>query len=222
MKCAYSGRSPSKSVSGRLERVVGALRNKSVVRGRPDSSPDPPDPRDELVEHLPFLRAIALSFVSDAHNAEDLAHTTFRKAWLSLARFEPGMNMKAWLYTILRNTHYSQLRNAWREVSDTDGRAAMEQVEAPAHDGRLVFSDFLAAFHTLPRDQRIVLLLVGAHGYTYEEAAKMCDCAVGTVKSRINRGRRKVGSLLHFDAQHGVLIEDKMKVTIQSGQRRTC
>jgi len=154
------------------------------------------DPREELVEHLPAMRAFAVSLTRNRAAADDLVQDSLVKAWTHIDRFEPGTNLRAWLFTILRNTFYSDRRKARREVEDVDGVHAARLAEKPAHDGRLALSDFRVAFGRLNDEQREVLILVGASGFSYEEAAEMCGCAVGTIKSRANRGRARLAELL--------------------------
>lgn len=166
------------------------------------------DPRDEVVEHLPALRAFALSLTRNASAADDLVQDTIEKAWSNLSKFEPGTNMRAWLFTIQRNTFYSDRRKAKFEVADVDGHFAATLSEKPAHDGRLAFNDFRVAFNKLPDEQREALILVGASGFSYEEAAEMCGCAVGTIKSRANRGRKRLGELLGLSEDEGLTITD--------------
>ena len=156
------------------------------------------DPRDELVDHLPALRAFALSLTRDSASADDLVQDTIVKAWTNMDKFQPGTNLRAWLYTILRNTFYSARRKTRREVSDSDGIHAARQATRPEHDGRLAMNDFKVAFRQLPDEQREALILVGGSGFSYEEAAAMTGVAVGTVKSRANRGRRKLAELMHM------------------------
>lgn len=156
------------------------------------------DPRSELVNHLPALRAFALSLTREGASADDLVQDTIVKAWTNIEKFQPGTNLRAWLFTILRNTFYSSRRKAKREVSDTDGIHAARQMTRPEHDGRLAMKDFRAAFVQLPDEQRESLILVGASGFSYEEAASMTGVAVGTVKSRANRGRRRLAELLNL------------------------
>ena len=158
-----------------------------------------PDPRDELVNHISAMRAFAFSLARNDAQADDLVQEALEKAWKNIASFKPGTNMQAWLFTILRNTFYSHHRKHKREVSDPDGIAAERLAEKPAHDGRLQMNEFLAAFATLPAEQREALALVGASGYSYEEAAEMCGVKIGTIKSRANRGRARLMDLLHAD-----------------------
>lgn len=156
-----------------------------------------PDPRDEIVSHLGPMRAFALSLTRNGAEADDLVQEALVKAWKNIDSFSVGTNMQAWLFTILRNTFYSLRRKRAREVADPDGAAAAALSVKPAHDGRLQLSEFLAAFARLPVEQREALALVGASGFSYEEAAAMCGVAVGTIKSRANRGRARLIDLLH-------------------------
>lgn len=156
------------------------------------------DPRNELVDHLPALRAFALSLTRDGSSADDLVQDTIVKAWTHIDKFQVGTNLRAWLFTILRNTFYSARRKTRREVNDTDGVFAAQQTSRPDHDGRLALNDFRVAFEKLAVEQREALILVGASGFSYEEAASMTGVAVGTIKSRANRGRRRLAELLQL------------------------
>ena len=153
-------------------------------------------PEQELTTHLPALRAFAISLTRNISSADDLVQETIVKAWSNLSRFEAGTNMRAWLFTILRNTHFSNGRKRKREVPDSDGIYARRLSVRPDHDGRLAFSEFLVAFDKLSDEHREVLVLVGASGFSYEEAAGMIGVAVGTVKSRANRARARLQDLL--------------------------
>jgi RNA polymerase sigma-70 factor (ECF subfamily) len=154
------------------------------------------DPRDNLVEHLPALRAFSRGLTRDATLADDMVQETLVKAWAAIASFDPTTNMRAWLFTILRNTYYSNRRKAGREVADVDGIMAANLYVAPAHDGRLHFADFRRAFETLPLEQREALMLVGAMGVSVAEAAETCGVAPGTIKSRAARARARLADLL--------------------------
>ncbi len=166
------------------------------------------DPREEIVEHLPALRAFAMSLSRNSATADDIVQDTIVKAWSNIDKFEPGTNLRAWLFTILRNTYYSLHRKRGREVSDGDGEYAAQLSEKPDHDGRLAMSDFRDAFARLPAEQREALILVGASGFSYEEAAEMCNCAVGTIKSRANRGRKRLAELMHLDDSDSMELTD--------------
>ena len=159
---------------------------------------DHPDPREELVQHLPALRAFAMSLTRNASAADDLVQDTIEKAWKNIGSFTPGTNLRAWLFTIERNAFYSSRRKVKREVEDIDGVMAATMAEKPAHDGRLAMNDFRKAFEQLPDEQREALILVGGEGFAYDEAAAMCGVAVGTIKSRANRGRKRLAELLEL------------------------
>jgi RNA polymerase sigma-70 factor (ECF subfamily) len=169
-------------------------------------STPPGDPRDELPGHLPALRAFAMSLTRNSASADDLVQDTIVKAWSNINKFQPGSNLRAWLFTILRNTFYSDLRKRRRELPDPDGLHAARLCEKPAHDGRLAMNDFLRAFDQLSPEHREVLVLVGASGFAYEEAAQMMGVAVGTVKSRANRARARLAELLHLEKGEDILV----------------
>lgn len=136
------------------------------------------------------------------------------KAWANLGSFTPGTNMRAWLFTILRNTFYSERRKARREVSDTDGELAGDLAEKPAHDGRLTMRDFRRAFAQLPDEQREVLILVGALQHSYEDAAAMCGVRIGTIKSRLNRGRARLAALMDMETSDAMEATDQITSAI--------
>ncbi len=154
------------------------------------------DPADELLEQLKPLRAFALSLCRDGATADDLVQETILKAWANIDKFEQGTNMRAWLFTILRNTYYTLYRKRARQVDDPEGTLVGQMSEKPAHDGRLAMRDFARAFEQIKDEQREVLILVGGAGFSYEEAAEMCGVAVGTIKSRANRGRAHLAELM--------------------------
>jgi len=152
-----------------------------------------------LLAELPSLRAFAVSLTGSPDRADDLVQETVMKAWSAHASFAEGTSLRAWLFTIMRNTYFSQYRKARREVQDTDGEAAARLVSTPAQHGHLDLADFRAALEELVPDQREALILVGASGFSYEEAAEICGCAVGTVKSRVNRARQRLMQLMSID-----------------------
>ncbi|RNF34670.1 RNA polymerase sigma factor [Paracoccus methylarcula] len=174
------------------------------------------DPREELVEHLPALRAFALSLTREGASADDLVQDTIVKAWTNMDKFQAGTNLRAWLFTILRNTFYSARRKTKREVSDSDGLHAARLSTRPDHDGRLALRDFRVAFEQLPDEQREALILVGASGFSYEEVAEMTGVAIGTVKSRANRGRRKLAELLHLEENEELSMNDQVTLAVMA------
>jgi RNA polymerase sigma-70 factor (ECF subfamily) len=149
-----------------------------------------------MLKLIPNLRAFGVSLCGDVERADDLVQETLLKAWNHLDSFQEGTNLRAWLFTILRNTYFSECRRRRREVEDRDGNKAEELAVHPGQQGHLDMQDFRRALNLLPPDQREALVLVGAAGFSYEEAASVSGCAVGTIKSRVNRARTKLGELL--------------------------
>lgn len=155
-----------------------------------------PELRDEILAALPSLRAFAISLSGDHSRADDLVQETLMRAWDHNDRFERGSNLNAWLFTILRNLFHSEYRKRSREVPDPDGAYASQLQSPPEQDARLDLQDFQLALAKLPADQREALLLIGAEGFSYEDAAAICNVAVGTIKSRVNRARTRLDELL--------------------------
>ncbi len=179
------------------------------------------DPRDQLPDHIPALRAFAVSLTRNMTEADDLVQDTILKAWSKFDRFTPGTDLRAWLFTILRNTFFSARRKTRREVADPDGIHAGGLFEAPAHDGRLAMGDFRRAFDQLSAEHREVLILVGANGYSYEEAGEMMGVATGTAKSRANRARARLAELLKLEAGEAMLETSAATLAVmgQSGHQ---
>ena len=165
-----------------------------------------PDPRDEIVTLLPSMRAFAISLTRNVAAADDLVQDTIVKAWTNIDKFTPGTNLTAWLFTILRNTFYSDRRKHKREVPDPDGLHATKLAVKPDHDGKLAFSDFRRAFDQLSVEHREVLILVGGSGFSTEEAAEMMGVAAGTVKSRASRARKRLAELMGLADGESALI----------------
>ena len=152
--------------------------------------------KHDLLGAIPSLRAFAMSLAQNADKADDLVQETLVKAWDKQASFQPGTNLKAWVFTILRNEFYSQMRKRGREVQDSDGAITARVAVHPGQHGALDLEDFRAALETLPEDQREAIILIGASGFSYEEAATICGCAVGTIKSRVSRARSRLQEIL--------------------------
>jgi RNA polymerase sigma-70 factor (ECF subfamily) len=156
--------------------------------------------RKELVTLIPHLRAFARTLCGDATAADDLAQDAMLKAWDARASYQMGTNMKAWTFMILRNQFYSEKRRSWRQTQ-LDQEAAertLMAVDDPA--APIALDELRQALRTLPDEQREALVLVGAGGFAYEEAADICGCAVGTVKSRVSRARRALHASLEAGA----------------------
>lgn len=159
-------------------------------------SGEPRSFKRELLATLPSLRAFAVSLSGRHDKADDLVQDTVMKAWAKQESFELGTNMKAWLFTILRNEFYSQMRKRGREVQDTDGAFTERLSVHPSQYGMMDLGDFKRALDSLPSDQREAIILIGASGFSYEEAAEICHCAVGTMKSRVSRARTRLQQIL--------------------------
>jgi RNA polymerase sigma-70 factor, ECF subfamily len=162
--------------------------------------PPPNKPvRDVMLAAVPSLRAFAISLCGNVDRADDLVQEALLRAWANLDSFEPGTNMSAWLFTILRNLFRSEYRKRRREVEDADGSYAESLTSLPDQSSHLEMDEFRRALDLLPTDQRESLILVGASGFSYEEAAKICGCAVGTIKSRVNRARSRLAAILSIE-----------------------
>jgi RNA polymerase sigma-70 factor (ECF subfamily) len=155
-----------------------------------------PEFKEQLAAVIPHLRAFGRSLSGSRDLADDLVQETLLKAWAARKRFQAGTNMRAWTFIILRNLFLSQMRRA-RFKGEWDELTASKILAAPAsQDRHIELSDMQRALMHLPQPQREALILVGAGGFAYEEAAEICGCAVGTIKSRVARGRVALEGLL--------------------------
>jgi RNA polymerase sigma-70 factor (ECF subfamily) len=152
--------------------------------------------RDELVALIPQLRAFARTLCGDPTMADDLAQDAMLKAWNARCSFEMGTNMKAWTFMILRNQFYSERRRSWRQSQLDQETAERTLVAVDDPESPVALDELRQGLAMLPAEQREALVLVGAGGFAYEEAAAICDCAVGTVKSRVSRARRALQTVL--------------------------
>jgi len=159
-----------------------------------------PTIRDQVLATVPTLRAFAISLCGNIDRADDLVQETLLRALSHIDSFEPGTNMPAWLITILRNQFREQYRKRQREVEDADDRYAEMLQSHPEQTGRVEFEDFRRALAKLPAEQREALILVGASGFSYDDAAAICGCVVGTIKSRVSRARSRLADLLVIDS----------------------
>ena len=163
------------------------------------TTPVVPEMRDALLAATPSLRAFAISLTGNIDRADDLVQDTLVRAIANIHRFEVGTNLNAWLFTILRNLFHSEFRKRRREVEDVDGAYAARLSTAPEQGHRLDLTDLQGALMHLPPDQREALLLISAAGLSYEEVAGIMGCAIGTIKSRVNRARVRLAQLLGLD-----------------------
>jgi RNA polymerase sigma-70 factor (ECF subfamily) len=155
--------------------------------------------RDQVVALIPALRAFAWSISRNGSDADDLVQDTLIKAWSHRDKFETGTNLRAWLFTILRNTYYTAVVRRRREVRDEDDHYARALTSAPTQEWGLAIRALQAALDQLPSEHREALILVGAAGLSYEEAADICGCALGTIKSRVNRARNRLLKLMEIE-----------------------
>jgi RNA polymerase sigma-70 factor (ECF subfamily) len=142
-----------------------------------------------IVELIPALRAFARTFYREPDNADDLVQETLTKGLANIDKFEPGTRMKSWLFTIMRNTYYARIKVALREAPGLLDCASSRPISEASQEWSVQSKEVHEAIQTLPDQQREILMLVGVLGVSYEEAAEICNCAVGTVKSRLSRAR---------------------------------
>src|SRR5436309_13776456 len=180
-----------------------------------------PEFKDQLAQVIPHLRAFGRSLSGSRDLADDLVQETLLKAWAARKRFQAGTNMRAWTFIILRNLFLSQMRRA-RFKGEWDDITASKILAAPAsQDRHIELGDMQRALMHLPQPQREALILVGAGGFAYEEAAEICGCAVGTVKSRVSRARRALHAILDEGKyeRDGASAGDAMRSILADAER---
>jgi RNA polymerase sigma-70 factor (ECF subfamily) len=175
----------------------------------------------ELVQLIPHLRAFARTLCGDATAADDLAQDAMMKAWDARASFQMGTNMKAWTFMILRNQFYSEKRRSWRQSQLDQEAAERTLVAVDDPEAPVALDELRQGLAMLPAEQREALILVGAGGFAYEEAAEICNCAVGTVKSRVSRARRALHAILEAGeyARDGASAGDAMRSILADAER---
>jgi RNA polymerase sigma-70 factor (ECF subfamily) len=154
----------------------------------------------QILVCLPHLRAFARSLAGDRDRADDLVQSSIQRALAAAAQFTPGTNFKGWIFTILRNVYFSELRSHRRLEVPIDEANLDSHATQPTQFAGLEFGEFRRAFDTLPAEQREALVLVGADGFSYEEAAAVCGAPIGTIKSRVSRARRELGRVMGAEA----------------------
>ena len=167
-----------------------------------------------LLGAIPGLRAFAMSLSARPDRADDLVQETLMKAWKHQHAFESGTNLRAWLCTILRNEFYNQLRKRRREVEDADGAHSGSVAVPGSQESQLDMADMRRAIGQLPDDQREAVVLVGALGFSYDEAAEVCGVAVGTVKSRVSRARGKLAIYFGIDGVTTTRVQPRVDFAI--------
>ena len=145
--------------------------------------------------------------MSEAAFTDMMVQETLVKAWSHADSFETGTNFRAWLVTILRNTYFNQYRKLSREVQDSDHIHAGQIAVGGGQESSLAMRDVQRAINMLPADQREILLMIGVTELSYEEAAQICNIAVGTVKSRLNRARARLAELLGLTGDEPAMID---------------
>ena len=154
----------------------------------------------QILVCLPHLRAFARSLAGDRDRADDLVQSAIQRALAAAAQFTPGTNFKGWIFTILRNVYFSELRRHRHLEIPIDEANLNSHASQPTQMAGLEFGEFRRAFDMLPAEQREALVLVGADGFSYEAAAAVCGVPIGTVKSRVSRARRELGKLMSAEA----------------------
>jgi RNA polymerase sigma-70 factor (ECF subfamily) len=179
-----------------------------------------PSVREAMLAAVPRLRAFAVSLCGNVDRADDLVQETLLRALANIGSFRPGTNLIAWLFTILRNHFRSEYRKRRREVEDVDGRHTESLRSQPEQIGHLELAEVKAALAQLPPDQREAVILVGASGFSYEEAAEICGCAVGTIKSRVNRARARLAEMLSIEGADDFGPDREMQSVIAGANSR--
>jgi RNA polymerase sigma-70 factor, ECF subfamily len=169
--------------------------------------------RKAMLAAVPSLRAFAISLCGNVDRADDLLQEALLRASANMGSLQPGTNMSAWLFTILRNLFRSEYRKRRPEVGGVDGSYAESLTSLPEQNSRLEIVE--NALKLLPSEQRESLILVGASGFSYEEAAEICGCAVGTIKSRVNRACSRLAEILGIDSASDFGPEEKGRTAIK-------
>ena len=175
----------------------------------------------ELVALIPHLRAFARTLAGDPAGADDLAQDAMMKAWDARASYQMGTNMKAWTFMILRNQFYSEKRRSWRQTQLDQEAAERTLIAADDPESPVALDELRLSIGMLPAEQREALILVGAGGFAYEEAAEICGCAVGTVKSRVSRARKALQGILEQGAytRDGAPAGEAMRTILADAER---
>ncbi|KRB51129.1 MAG: sigma-70 family RNA polymerase sigma factor [Pseudomonadota bacterium] len=172
--------------------------------------------KTELTGLIPQMRAFARSLCRDAVAADDLAQDALLKAWNNRTSYQPGTNMKAWTFMILRNQFYSDKRRSWRSTQLDPEVAERTLVAASNPMASLELDEVRRGLAMLPEDQREALILIGAGGLSYEEVSEICGCAIGTIKSRVSRARDRLATIIETGAydQDDILPSSAMETLI--------
>jgi RNA polymerase sigma-70 factor, ECF subfamily len=176
-----------------------------------------------MLAAIPQLRTYAVSLCRDREYADDLVQETLLRACDNIARFDPDTNMTAWLITILRHHFYSEYRKRRREVADVDGIYADTLVTQPTQVARTEYGELRRALDKLPGEMRDAIVLIAGSGASYDEAARICGCAVGTIKSRVHRARTRLAELLSINNPGDLSVDPVGQSVIARAERdRVC
>jgi RNA polymerase sigma-70 factor, ECF subfamily len=152
---------------------------------------------EQVVDLIPALRAFARTFTSASFEADDLVQETLFRALRSIEQFEPGTSLKSWLFTIMRNAFRTQYKIRTRESPGSTNCAELPIPTAPSQEWSVLNGELRSALGALSPEHREVLVLVAGFGMSYREAADICDCAIGTIKSRLSRARDELTAQMH-------------------------
>jgi RNA polymerase sigma-70 factor, ECF subfamily len=166
----------------------------------PDSDAGLTGTMTEMVASISALKRYALALTADAHEAEDLVQESVARAIAGLAGFDPGTNLQAWLYTILRNTYRTRMKRRWLSHHDPATVDAIAQPTLPGQQSGLELEDLQRALEVLPHDMQRLVMMVGLDGVSYESAALAFGVKIGTLKSRLSRGRQMLKDLAEGEA----------------------
>jgi RNA polymerase sigma-70 factor (ECF subfamily) len=172
--------------------------------------------RQEILATVPRLRAFAVSLTASSDQADDLVQETMVRALTHIDQFKPGTNLRAWLFTILRNQFTSEYRRRRWVIDDSDGIYVDALKTLPQQSSWLELQELRGALAKLSPEQREAVVLVGASGTTYEEAAAICNCAIGTIKSRVNRGRSRLAELLSIETTEDFGTEQESRAVVMA------
>lgn len=160
----------------------------------------------KILALIPALRAFARSFYRDAVDVDDLVQETLLRGIANIHQFRPGTNLKSWLFTIMRNTFYTKVKVYTREAPGSADCASQEPVVQPGQEWRVRRNDVCRLIQELPQEQREVLILISMIGVSYLDAAEICECAMGTVKSRLNRARQTLAEMEGGDTPAEMIV----------------
>ena len=167
-----------------------------------------PDLRRLIVRQIPHLRRYARALTGDRDRADDLVQDCLERAWSHTHQWRPDSNMRSWLFTIMHNVNANHRRaESRRPKTAAFDEAHGASATRPAQEDGLALSNLADALATLPAEQRAVVILVGLDGLAYAEAAAVLDVPVGTLMSRLSRGRARLRELMSGDASERPTLE---------------